>query len=445
MEHERRLGLYVHIPFCTAKCGYCDFNSYAGQESLIPAYAQALLQEAEMWSAACRPVGGGQTRPWRARLGGSAAGEGWRAETLFFGGGTPSLMPLVEVERILEGLRRHLGLTLDAEVTLEANPGTVDETYLSRLREMGVNRLSLGVQSFRDDELAFLGRIHSAKEARAAYRAARSAGFDNVSLDLIFGLPGQPTDRWMESLNEAINLGPEHLSLYPLTVEDGTPLARDVARGRTPAPDPDLQAELYLRGTERLAPAGYDQYEISNWARPGRHCRHNLTYWRNGFWLGLGAGAHSHLPGNWEPGARNLRQRRIRLRRKEPGISERCYRFAAEVSPRRYIELVNETWKQWSQEGTLTMDEMRQVTFREEAGASLELSDTLVLGLRLCDGVSVRELRRRFGQAALESHAAAFEEAVSLGLLERADGGLRLTARGRLLANEVFVRLLPPT
>jgi oxygen-independent coproporphyrinogen-3 oxidase len=318
----------------------------------------------------------------------------------------------------------------------------VDKPYLSRLRELGVNRLSLGVQSFRDDELAFLGRIHSAEEARSAYRTARSAGFDNVSLDLIFGLPGQTTARWLESLGEAIGLGPEHLSLYALTVEEETPLGRDVACGRTPAPDPDLQAELYLRTAERLAPAGYEQYEISNWARPERRCRHNLTYWRNGFWLGLGAGAHSHLPGNWELGTRN---QELGTGSQEPGLGERCYRFAAEVSPRRYIELVGETWKQWSQEGTLTMDGMWQVTFREEASPSLALSDTLVLGLRLSEGVSLGELRRRFGQAALESHAAAFEQAISLGLLERADGRLRLTARGRLLANEVFVRLLPPT
>ena len=414
MERERRLSLYVHIPFCAAKCGYCDFNSYAGQESLIPAYSEALLREAEMWSAAYRD---------------------WRAETLFFGGGTPSLMPLAELERILEGLRRHFELTRDAEVSLEANPGTVDDPYLSRLRELGVNRLSLGVQSFRDDELTFLGRIHSAGEARSAYGAARSAGFDNLSLDLIFGLPGQAADRWLGSLEEAMGLGPEHLSLYPLTVEEGTPLARDVAGGRTPAPDPDLQAELYERAAERLASAGYEQYEISNWSRPGYRCRHNLTYWRNGWWLGLGAGAHSHLPGNWEPGTRN----------QEPGIGDRCCRFSAEASPRRYIELIDETWRQWSQEGALTIDDMRQVTFREEAGPSRELSDTLVLGLRLCEGVSLRDLTRRFGQTALEGHAAAFEEAISLGLLQRLDGGLRLTARGRLLANEVFVRLLPPT
>jgi len=400
MERERRLSLYVHVPFCAAKCGYCDFNSYAGQEALIPAYAQALLREAEMWSTACR---------------------GWRAETLFFGGGTPSLMPLAELERVLEGVRRHIGLTPDAEITLEANPGTVDEPYLSRLRETGVNRLSLGVQSFRDDELVFLGRIHSAEEARLAYRAARRAGFGNVSLDLIFGLPGQTVDRWLESLDEATGLEPEHLSLYALTVEEGTPLAREVALGRTPAPDPDLQAELYLRSAERLEPAGYEQYEISNWARPGHRCRHNLTYWRNGFWLGLGAGAHSHLPS-----------------------ANGSVRFANTAVPARYVELVEETWDARRRTDVLTVDDMRQVTFREEDDASRELSDTLVLGLRLCEGVSLTDLRRRFGKAALDCYAAAFEEAASLGLLEPLDGRLRLTARGRLLANEVFVRLLPP-
>jgi oxygen-independent coproporphyrinogen-3 oxidase len=400
MKRERHLSLYVHIPFCTAKCGYCDFNSYAGQESLIPSYTEALLREAETWSLASHHC---------------------RAETLFFGGGTPSLMPLAEMERLVEGLRRRFPLPPGAEVTLEANPGTVDERYLSRLRELGVNRLSLGVQSFRDDELAFLGRIHSVEEARASYRAARSAGFDNVSLDLIFGLPGQTVDRWLESVEEAIALGPEHLSLYALTVEEGTPLGRDVARGRTPAPDSDLQAELYERAAKRLEAAGYEQYEISNWARPSYPCRHNLTYWRNGFWLGLGAGGHSHLP---SAGGGGLR-------------------LANTTDPARYIELVHETWAAWQATGAPTIDDMRQVASREEADATLELSDTLVLGLRLSEGVNLSELRRRFGRSALETHAAAFEEAASLGLLDRVDGHLRLTARGRLLANEVFVRLLP--
>jgi oxygen-independent coproporphyrinogen-3 oxidase len=422
MEPDRRLSLYVHIPFCAAKCGYCDFNSYAGQESLIPAYTQALLQEAKMWSAAC---------PSDRRA--CPPDGGWRVETLFFGGGTPSLMPLREMECLLERLQRHFHPASDIEVTLEANPGTVDRPYLSRLRELGVNRLSLGVQSFRDDELAFLGRIHSVDEAWAAYGAARNAGFDNVSLDLIFGLPGQTVERWLESVEEAMRLGPEHLSLYALTVEEGTPLARDVANGRTPAPDPDLQAEMYLRAAERLELACYEHYEISNWAWPGRRCRHNLTYWRNGFWLGLGAGAHSHMPGNWGLGTGDS----------DTGTGTRSRRFAAEASPRRYIELVNQTWRQWRREGWPTLGDMRQVTFREEDGPSLELSDTLVLGLRLSEGVSLQELQRRFGQAALESHSAAFEEAISLGLLERVDGRLRLTARGRLLANEVFVRLLP--
>lgn len=432
MERRPPLSLYVHIPFCAAKCRYCDFNSYAGQESLVPAYTQALLREAEMWSAAC---------------------SGWRVDTLFFGGGTPSLMPLPEAERLLDGLLRYFQVATDAEVTLEANPGTVDKPYLSRLRELGVSRLSLGVQSFHDDELAFLGRVHSARDAREAYRAARDAGFDSVGLDLIFGLPGQTAGRWLDTLEEAIGLGPEHLSLYALTVEDGTPLGDDVAKGRTPPPDPDLQADLYSRAAERLEPAGYDHYEISNWARPGYQCRHNLTYWRNGFWLGLGAGAHSHLPGNQEPGADGQQATSNR----QQGRCSTCVRFAAEASPARYVELVNETWERWSLDGPLPLEAMRQITFREETGPPQELSDTLVLGLRLSEGVSLQDLRRRFGRDAVERHAAAFEEATCLGLLEpasparlrdaeagrRVDGRLRLTARGRLLANEVFVRLLP--
>ncbi len=414
MKSECDLGLYVHIPFCSAKCGYCDFNSHAGREGLIPAYTQALLKEARMWSAVSESLASGD----------------WQVDTLFFGGGTPSLMPLPQMERLLPALREHFRLAptsspgrAEPEVTLEANPGTVDERYLSRLRELGVNRLSLGVQSFRDDELAFLGRIHTSEEAREAYRAARSAGFDNVSLDLIFGLPCQTLQQWLESLNEAIALGPEHLSLYALTVAEGTPLARDVADGRTPAPDPDLQAELYERSAERLKAAGYEQYEISNWARTGHRCRHNLTYWNNGSWLGLGAGAHSHLP---SPDGGGMR-------------------LANADDPARYIELVDESLASLRGAACSSIDDLRQATVREEAGPSVELSDTLVLGLRLCEGVSVSELRRRFGQAALGAHAAAFDEATSQGLLERVDGRLRLTARGRLLANEVFVRLLPPS
>src|SRR3990170_5784166 len=274
------LSLYIHIPFCTLKCAYCDFNSYAGLKELVRPYVDALIAEITLWAefARGRPVA-----------------------TVFFGGGTPSLLPLPEVERVTSALRERFELQAGAEVTLEANPGTVDLAYLRSLLALGVNRLSLGVQSFHDDELAALDRIHSAAEAKEAYRWALEAGFHRLNLDLIYGLPEQPMARWQATLEQAIELGPDHLSLYALTVEEGTKLAYDIDHGRLPGPDPDAQAAMYEWSLERLARAGYQQYEISNWSRPGQECRHNLTYWRNGEWLGLGAGAHSHWGRNQAP------------------------------------------------------------------------------------------------------------------------------------------------
>ena len=387
------ISLYVHIPFCTAKCGYCDFNSYAGQDHLIPTYAQTLVREAQLWRSATagRPVA-----------------------TVFFGGGTPSLMPLPELTPLMDGLRSSFEFEPEAEVSLEANPGSLDEPYLRGLLDLGFNRLSLGVQSFHDDELRSLDRIHSADDAKQAFRAARAAGFQNVNLDLIFGLPEQPMERWQESVEEALALAPEHVSLYALTVEEGTPLARDVAIGRKPAPDPDVQADQYEWTQERMAAAGYEQYEISNWARPGYRCRHNLTYWQCREYLGLGAGAHSYLNG---------------------------VRFAGAASPTKYLSLVDESWREAAESDARTP--MRQVVSGEEITQELAMSDTLILGLRLSEGVSLATFRERFGTDAMELFGERLAEPMEHGLLEIADGRLRLTEHGRLLGNEVFVRLLP--
>ena len=386
-------SLYVHIPFCTAKCGYCDFNSYAGQEHLIPTYSQALVHEAQLWRSATagRPVA-----------------------TLFFGGGTPSLTPLDDYGSIMVGLRSAFDIAPDAEVSLEANPGSVDEPYLRGLLDLGLNRLSLGVQSFHDDELRSLDRIHSAEDARQAFRAARAAGFDNVNLDLIFGLPEQPMERWQQSVEDALALGPEHLSLYALTVEQGTPLARDVERGRTPPTDPDAQADQYEWTQERLARAGYDQYEISNWSLPGRRCQHNLTYWECREYLALGAGAHSYLDG---------------------------VRFANAASPTQYLSLVEESWQAAQRDGDDTP--MRQVISGETITPPLAMSDTLILGLRLNEGVSLAVFRNRFAVEMMDAFGERLQEPLATGLVEVAEGWLRLTERGRLLGNEVFVRLLP--
>ncbi len=472
------ISLYLHIPFCSLKCAYCDFNSYAELEGLIPPFVDALIDEVRLWGqVACRR----------------------RVPTVFFGGGTPSLLPLAHIERIMATLRDSFRLDPDAEVTMEANPGTLREPqgermedYLRGLLAAGVNRLSFGVQSFHDDELAALGRIHSAADALDCYRWAREAGFARINLDLIYGLPEQPFERWQTTLEQAIDLAPEHLSLYALTVEEGTKLAYDVAHGRAPEPDPDLQATMYEWSCRRLAAAGYQQYEISNWSRPGEECRHNLVYWRNGEWLGLGPGAHSHLreelgTGNWEQGIRDGEQGTGNWEQGtrdgeqgtgnwEQGIRDgganrgakfqvpssrrhtAAYRFADVYSPKQYVRRVRETvddaspltlrYRRASGSGHIPdvkrlLASMRQVSFVEPQPPELAMADTAILALRLNEGLRASEFRERFGRDPDQVFGAALPEMTALGLLERSNGRIRLTDRGRYLANEVFVRLLP--
>ena len=398
------LALYVHIPFCTAKCTYCDFNSYAGQQSLMAPYAEAVAREAALWA------------PHLA---------GRRVETVFFGGGTPSLLPLPEMGTIVAALRRRFDIAPDAEVTLEANPGTVDAAHLRGLREAGFNRISFGVQSFHDAELRQLERVHDAREVEDAYRWARAAGFANVNLDLIYGLQGQTLAGWRANLEAALVLGPEHLSLYALTLEEGTPLTRDVARGRAAGPDPDLQADMFEWSRDRLARAGYRHYEVSNWALPGRECRHNLVYWRNGDWLGLGAGAHSHLFGE---------------------------RFAAAASPSRYIALLEEAVGAGlapahgpgaQGEGKPRPYSMPQLTFHEPFDRAREMSETVILALRLREGLDLREFEARFGVGFEAVFGAPLQETLDLGLTELVEGRLRLRDAAVLLGDEAFLRFLP--
>jgi len=450
MNTRGPLSLYLHIPFCSLKCAYCDFNSYAGLEGLIPSFVEALIAEARLWAQ----VAGGRPVP-----------------TVFFGGGTPSLLPLAHIERIMAALRDSFRLDPDAEVTLEANPGTLREPqgermedYLRGLLAAGVNRLSFGVQSFHDDELAALDRIHSAADALDSYRWAREAGFARINLDLIYGLPEQAFERWQSTLEQAIGLAPEHLSLYALTVEEGTKLAYDVAHGRAAEPDPDLQASMYEWSCRRLAAAGYQQYEISNWCRPGEECRHNLVYWRNGEWLGLGPGAHSHLrgnkgqgTGNWEQGTQNGGPKG-RAEFQVPSSRFHAYRFANLYSPRRYIEKVRETvddaspltlrYRRASGSDHIPdvqrlLASMRQVSFVEPQTDGVAMADTAILALRLNEGLRASDFQRRFGRDPDQVFGPALPEMTALGLLERSNGRIRLTDRGRYLANEVFVRLLP--
>ncbi|MGD8794750.1 MAG: radical SAM family heme chaperone HemW [Anaerolineae bacterium] len=379
MSADPAAGLYIHIPFCRAKCAYCDFNSFAGLESLHGPYARAVAREA---SAGALPV--------------------WR--TIYLGGGTPTVLPLSDLAHILEAVRRDGPLAPGAEVSIEANPGTVDRTKLSDLLGLGVNRLSLGVQSFDDAELQLLGRIHTVAEALEAFQSARGAGFRNISLDLIFGLPGQSLASWRLSLQRALDLAPEHLSLYALSVEAGTPLAAAIGRGALPGPDPDLVADMYELAEEACATAGYRHYEISNWARrDDLRCEHNLIYWRNEDYIGLGAGAHS-----WARGQRWSNTR----------------------SPQAYTELLSRG--------------ASPVAAQEAISQELEMGETMMMGLRLVDeGVSLARFRQRFGIDLRQKYAAQIEELAGLSLLEIDEGRIRLSSRGHLLANQVFYRFLP--
>ncbi len=386
------LALYLHIPFCTAKCGYCDFNSYAGLEHLVPEYTPALVRELELWAPAARR---------------------FEVRTVFFGGGTPSLSSLADLEAITRAVRNQYDVAHDAEWTLEANPGELTLEHLAGMRALGINRLSIGVQSLHDDELKMLDRIHTAERAIEAVEAARAAGFDNLNLDFIFGLIDQPIGRWQETLERALALRPEHLSCYALTVEPGTALYYQVAKGMLPEPDPDVVADQYEWTRDRLALAGYRHYELSNWALPGRECLHNLVYWHADPYLGIGAGAHSFFAGQ---------------------------RFANVDAPNRYVELVNATHEEREGVGSATMQQIKGGESPDEATMR---ADAMILGLRLMEGVSASAFEARFGDSVQSIFGPAIQRHLGTGLLEWARDRLRLTTRGQLLSNEVFIDILP--
>jgi oxygen-independent coproporphyrinogen-3 oxidase len=388
------LSLYIHIPFCDHRCAYCDFNAYAGLDSLMPRYVAALAAEIAAWAHLLGP------RP---------------LATVFFGGGTPSLLPLPLLAQVVDAVRAAFLVPADVEWSLEANPGTVDEVYLRGLRALGINRLSIGAQSFDDAELRRLDRIHDAAAAEAAFRAARVAGFTNVNLDLMFGLAGQDLASWERTLRRALALAPEHLSLYALTVEEGTPLAHQVARGLAPEPDPDLQAAMYERAQGVLATAGYEQYEISNWARPGFACRHNLVYWRDGEWLGVGAGAHSHLAGR---------------------------RLAVVRSPAAYVRHVLAARTEATGITGASGAPFPWIAFVEEPEPATAMADYVTLALRLSEGLSLSAFARRFGVAFETVFGTALADLTRLGLVACDGDRLRIPPAARFLAGEVQARLL---
>ena len=437
-DTSRPEGLYVHIPFCATKCPYCDFNTYAGIESQMEPYMAALRSEIDLWGAV---------------LGGP------RLDTVFFGGGTPSYLPPGSLGMLLDAVRGSFGLVGDAEITAEANPDDLCAEKLASLLEAGVNRLSIGVQSLDDDLLRLLGRRHSAREALEAFTTARSAGFDNVSIDLMYGLPDQTLEQWGATLATALGMRPSHISMYCLTLEGGTPMERDAAEGRIPVPDGDLAADMYLMAEVQTAEAGYRHYEISNWAIPGRESRHNLLYWRNRPFLGVGPGAHSYLDGHR---FHNLRSPREYIRRLESGEPHPQPGGSPIPSfPRRACpvpdtgrepipgevhrntpgsSLSRRPLQSGRGSGERSFDSIPVVEGAEPVDRHLEMAETMMMGLRLDTGIEPALFAARFGGSPGEAYGEVIEELEDDGLLEAGNDRIVLTPRGRLLGNEVFGR-----
>ena len=391
------IALYVHVPFCETKCPYCDFNTYSGIEDLMGGYVAALKAELRRWSELlARPA----------------------VTSIFFGGGTPSYLPADDLGDLLDCVGNYFDVQPGAEITLEANPGDVTSDKLLSYLKSGLNRLSIGVQSFDDELLRVLGRRHTASEALSAYRAALEAGFSNVSIDLMYGLPYQDLSTWKATLDAAAKLSPPHISMYCLTLEGGTPMEQAVARGQTPEPDVDLAADMYLAAQEVMREAGYRHYEISNWSRNGLESLHNLAYWRNRPYLGVGPGAHSYLP---------------------------PYRFSCLKSPRHYISLLEDgaTGPHATPEDIDLLGRIKYVPTVESVetiGRDLEMAETMMMGLRLDDGIGVTDFERRFGETPADAYGDTISELESLGLLTADMESLRLTHKGRMLGNEVFSR-----
>jgi oxygen-independent coproporphyrinogen-3 oxidase len=371
------IALYIHFPFCLSICPYCDFDRQATGFNRIDLYLETVERELTRF-----------------------APNAERVHSIFFGGGTPSLMRPTQVESVLAVARRTFDLLPNAEITLECNPGDADLAKLRAFKAAGANRLSFGVQSLDDQFLKLLGRRHSSLEAREAASWAHQVGF-LFNLDFMFGLPGQKLVHWEHTLEQAVELDPDHLSCYLLTLDERVPMGRDVARGRLVLPVDDDLSDMYEATRDRLALAGYEHYEISNWAKPGRASRHNLTYWRDGRWIGVGAGAASSYAGR---------------RWKNTPVLE------------RYISSVRERGL-----AARVEDEVPDRRTR--------MMDFLTLGLRLGEGVSLPRFAERFGAALPEVLGNTGTELIATGVLEREAARLRISAEHQLITNEILLRL----
>lgn len=369
-----RAGVYLHIPFCKSRCSYCDFATDVYRDNnVVERYVAALCSEVSAFIT---------------------HHSSFTADTIYLGGGTPSLLTPKQLERIMTAVNDVFDVASDAEITMEMNPATVTPETLAEFRNLGVNRASFGVQTFDDRALKLLARGHDASDARTTFKMLRDAGFENVSFDLIAGLPGQTLDDWRKNLDEAIAMNPTHLSLYLLEIHSGTPLAEQVRSGRQPHPDDDLAAEMYEMMLDELAAAGYEQYEISNFARPGRESRHNTKYWRLDPVYGFGVSAHSF---------------------------DGRERYANERDTAKYVEMI---------EGNGSAEAMREMIDVP--------SEYIFLGLRLNDGIDIADYETRFGVSLSDKIAVLSAN----DLVTILDGKLKLTRKGMLFSNEVFAEFV---
>lgn len=383
------LSIYLHIPFCRSKCTYCAFNTYTRLEALIDPFVDALINELRI---VCKE------NPYL------------QTHTIFFGGGTPTMLTPTQMAKIMDVIRESFHVSSNSEISIEANPNDITLEYLEGIRASGVNRISLGMQSAHAHELRLFARRHDNDGLAYAVSAARRAGFDSLNLDLIYGIPHQTLGDWQWSLQQALALQPDHISLYALGLEEGTPLKEWVDSGQLPVPDDDLAADMYELASDMLAAGGYRQYEISNWAKPGHECRHNLQYWRNLPYIGVGPGAHGFAGG---------------------------IRYASVLSPQEYIRLLRNAAGEYKfPYSPATRDAV-------EVDRAAEIAETLIMGLRLTqEGIRRDRFRQRFDTDIVALHQNTIDKFQAGGMLTVSDEAVRITDKGRLLSNLIFRELV---
>ena len=377
---DKRIGLYVHIPYCRQKCSYCDFNSYASMEGTVPEYFNALNNEISSYSDML---------------------QGFTVKTVFMGGGTPSYVDSKYIHQLMSSLNRHMNIEGDAEISIETNPGTLTEKKLSVYREAGINRLSIGLQAWQNSLLKYLGRINNIEDFITNYKLALKAGFNNINVDLIFGIPGQSIKDWTDTIDNISQLDITHLSCYSLKIEEGTPFGLQLEKGKLKAVEDELDREMYWLAIEKLRNNGFKQYEISNFAREGYECRHNLVYWNAEEYVGFGAGAHSYF-------------------------NKKRFNNVGDIH--RYSSLINNNES--------TIENVQAIDEQDS------MSEYMILRLRLVEGVLSKDFEQRFGVALSTKYSKQIERLVSSGLADFNGNKLRLTQKGLDLANQAFVEFI---